>query len=181
VRDYQTGEDVTSLKLPAEQFANCLAVSPDSQLVAIGTSNHKVAVLDTSNGNMLHLYEHLNQMGHVECVAFSHDSTRIASGLNNSFQVFEARTGKKLFNGTGHSKKILSIAFSPNGKWLASGSEDGEVLFWNAETRFPFMKIPSQKWANANKIVFSPDSQRVYVNRVGIRMWEMSKLLEENK
>jgi WD40 repeat protein len=33
----------------------------------------------------------------------------------------------------GHYSGVTSISFSPNGKMLASGSEDGKVILWNLD------------------------------------------------
>src|SRR5229473_6423091 len=35
---------------------------------------------------------------------------------------------------SGHSSSISSLAFSPNGKWLASGGLDRSIIFWIAST-----------------------------------------------
>ena len=35
---------------------------------------------------------------------------------------------------TGHSGGVDSVAWSSDGKWIVSGSEDGLVKIWSAET-----------------------------------------------
>ncbi len=36
---------------------------------------------------------------------------------------------------TGHSSSIYSVAFSPDGKYLASGSADSTVKLWSVESQ----------------------------------------------
>lgn len=37
----------------------------------------------------------------------------------------------------GHSESVLAVQFSPNGKYLASGSGDTTLRFWNLNTQLP--------------------------------------------
>ena len=39
-----------------------------------------------------------------------------------------------LFKLTGHSKGIRSVVFSPNGEYLASGSEDSTIGVWRVSS-----------------------------------------------
>ncbi len=61
---------------------------------------------------------------------------------------------------SGHSSSISSLAFSPNGKWLASGGLDRSIILWNASTGEQTRKWTSQN-SNVTQLVFSPDSKRL--------------------
>jgi DNA-binding beta-propeller fold protein YncE len=75
-------------------------------------------------------------------VAFSPDGETIitAGGLNNArrsageLKIWDAESGELLHTLTGHTKMVLSVACSPDGKLIASGGFDRTVRIWNAET-----------------------------------------------
>lgn len=60
----------------------------------------------------------------------------------------------------GHSDAIVSVAFSPDGSSLASGSGDTTVRFWDITTETPFHTCNMHKsWVLA--ISWSPDSKKL--------------------
>jgi WD40 repeat protein len=61
---------------------------------------------------------------------------------------------------SGHSSSISALAFSRDGKWLASSGLDGSIILWNASTG-----EQTRRWTTRNsyvtQLVFSPDSKRL--------------------
>jgi WD40 repeat protein len=66
-------------------------------------------------------------------VALSPDGTRVAStGKGPLIRILDASDGEQVLALGGHGDTILSIAYSPDGNTLASGSIDGTIRIWRA-------------------------------------------------
>jgi len=75
---------------------------------------------------------------------------------------------------SGHSSSIPALAFSRDGKWLASGGLDGSIILWNASTGEQMRRWTSQN-TNVTQLVFSPDSKRLVSADAGgiVRGWKL--------
>ncbi|KAJ8903989.1 hypothetical protein NDN08_000519 [Rhodosorus marinus] len=104
-----------------------------------------------SNGTLLNMNVKLqNSFVHdsvVCCVRYSYSGQYLATGSNKCAQIFDAATGAKIatfardegadqqYNDTQQDSFIRAVCFSPDGKWLITGSEDRLVRVWDVRTR----------------------------------------------
>ncbi|KAL1719160.1 WD40-repeat-containing domain protein [Schizophyllum commune] len=137
--------------LNADAGVTSVAISPDGRLVAAGSLDTAVRIWDVESGVLL---ERLR--GHrdsVYSVAFTPDGKGLISGsLDKTLKYWDVsglargaarrapgRGGDEknslcTMNFTGHKDYVLSVAVSPDGQWVVSGSKDRGVQFWDSRT-----------------------------------------------
>eukprot|EP00210_Caulerpa_lentillifera_P001877 g1806.t1 len=54
-----------------------------------------------------------------------------SASFDSTIKLWDLETGKCLHNLAKHATSVYSVAFSPDGQWLASGSFDKRLLIWS--------------------------------------------------
>ncbi len=77
----------------------------------------------------------------------------------------------------GHTRQVNSVAFSPNGKLLASGSDDYKFKLWDVQNRQPIVTLEhvvDHTRYQIKAVAFSPDGQLLATAGWGVKLWDVS-------
>jgi WD40 repeat protein len=92
--------------------------------------------------------------------------------------LWEPATGKptalKLPAREGRLPTVRSVAFSPNGQWLASGDDGGRVRLWDVRTQSLKRTLPPHE-ASVYSVAFSPDGSILAAGSgKRVRLWSVA-------
>jgi WD40 repeat protein len=183
-----TGQQIDQYQVnDAEGSVTSVAFSPDGQTLVVGTFawGNNISLWDVQTGRpiALGMEGHSNE---VFTVAFSPDGRFAASGCFDGTIIFwDPATGQPLSEpltdiappeGTSmRSNDVWSIAFSPDGRLLASGRGGGDILLWDVETQQPDGEPLAGHSDTVMSLAFSPDG-RILASSGGdrlIRLWDV--------
>jgi WD40 repeat protein len=149
--------ELLTLEHPDGGSTGGVAVSRDGQYIAsVISGGQEVRVWSAADGSLLFS---LPVPASAHRLAFRPDGTHLAVAAGNSVIVH---------NLTQHSQKehrihnniIASLAYSPDGKWLATASWDATVKVWDAQTGFPRPGYTSFSHIDRpNSVAWSPDGR----------------------
>ena len=172
----------------------CMALTADGKTLATGTWD-RVTLWDVASGKELHALKRHN--GAIGCVAVSPNAKVLASGsVDKTIKLWDVASGKELRTLTGHTERVSalrserasmkghrarvwSVAFSPDGRILASGSWDGTIEFWDVATGQPQATFKAHT-NRVYKVAFTMDGSTlvsgggIQTARGEVKLWDMT-------
>jgi WD40 repeat protein len=78
--------------------------------------------------------------------------------MDQTARIWDTASGENLLTLTGHTASIISVAFSPDGSTLVTGSHDSTTRIWDATNGQELLALTGHDgWIDT--VVFSPDGK----------------------
>lgn len=163
-----------------------ISIGPNNKIFASGSSDESVIIWNLDSGEILH-----KLIGHestIQSVAFSPDGLQVVAVADYTIKTWDVKTGELLktvhggaVDRDGHQNAILSASYSPNNKFIATGSLDNSIRTWN----LPDLKqgkilslhpTNTKRAPDVTAVVVSLDSKSVvagYDTDNSIKVWDI--------
>lgn len=100
--------------------------------------------------------------GDIKQTVFPPDNRSIAACCDDgTISIFDAKTGILRMRLQGYGDKAWTIAFSSDGKQLASGSADNSVIIWDLQTGDAIGKPLTGHSRTVTSVAYSPDGRSI--------------------
>ena len=143
-----------------------VAISHNGKLLASGSDDKTVKLWNVEAGKKLETIPGYSK--YVEDVVFSPDDQLLATStyngkivvwkINPSNEFTKYRFIRKQASMSDNLRQVRDLAFSPNGKLLASASDDDTIKLWNPQTGNLIRTLKGHS-SNVTSVAISPDGK----------------------
>lgn len=132
----------------------------------IAAARDRLGVLANTKGELVATLDDLHGWFFDVPIAWNHDGSRLAYARGAELRFRSGATGELQVTKLAAPSEIGSLAFSPDGKWIATGHDDGFTRLWNAsDLKYERESKKFVDWASSDfgigRVAFSPDSTRL--------------------
>lgn len=135
-----------------------MSISHDGRMLATGGDDGVVRLFDLATTNE---EKSLETTFPVRTLAFSPKTNDLLiGGRTGQVEIWNAETGERTIKTAGHAGTVAGVAFSPDGRTIASVSGDKTAKLWNAATGGEQLALQGHS-GGIYGVAFSPDGSRI--------------------
>jgi WD40 repeat protein/serine/threonine protein kinase len=154
-----------------------VAFSPDATKLATGSwDDSTVLVKDAATGRLI---QTLPASIRTFCVAFEPDGRRLAATSGKNAKIWDLPSGQLALSLKGHTTEVLSVAFSTDGRLVATGSSDQTAKIWNGTTGDLIASLRGHT-GSVSGVAFSPRGDRLasVSDEYTVKIWNVGAIAE---
>ncbi len=157
VKLWETSTDAVQTLAIDSSERPVVAFSPDGRFIATASLDGSLNLWNVATLTQVRTFQ---TGGGVFSVAFSGDGKRLSANQGKKIMVWEVETGKMVQTLDGHDLNVLSVAFSPDGRSVASASADETIKLWDIATGKSVLTLTGHQ-GSVVFVAFSPDAKQV--------------------
>ena len=152
--------------------ANSIAFSADGKWLASGGFFDPIRIWDLATGTVHQTFEDYDW---TYSISFSPNRELLVSGSSRGVKVWDLATGSLHKTLEGHDDLVKSVAISPDGQWLASGSDDRTIGVWDLVTGSLHKTLEGHDDL-VRSVAISPDGKWLVSGSIGanIKVWDLT-------
>ena len=141
-----------------DNTVNSIAFSPDGTLLASGGDDHVLKLWNVTHKHHIATRDHTTDRtrSQVKAVTFSPNGNMIATGGRHA-KLWDTHTLNQIVT-FHHHEWVWSVAFSSDGKLLATGDNSGQVNVWNLQNHQAVTQLHADS-DSVYTVQFSPNNQ----------------------
>ncbi len=173
VWDALTGSELMALG-DRKADVECVTFSPDGKRIISGDVLGYLKCWNSTGGK--ELMSVLAESPVLYRLAVNPDGSRIASAgvADTAIKIWDAQTGAKIAVIRGLYQRVESLAFSPDGKLVASGDRGNLIKIWDVESGREVVTLRGHE-GGVSALAFSPDGTSIMSGSYDgtIKLWDL--------